>query len=82
MFFVSNKIKVFTSLAAIAVLVACSGPAEDKKTKDEKEVYLVPVETIELITQDISNTYRTTAVLEARAESKVIKKVKLIKYTS
>ena len=75
MFFVSNKIKVFTSLAAIAVLVACSGPAEDKKTKDEKEVYLVPVETIELITQDISNTYRTTAVLEARAESKVTNKV-------
>jgi len=71
----SIKSKRIISLTAAIFIAACSGPATDEKVEEDKDVYLVPVETIELVTQDISNTYRTTAVLEARAESKVTNKV-------
>jgi len=66
-----NKV-VLLSLAFF--LVGCFGEAE-QKNKEEKKQYKVPVETTALLIQDITNTYRTTAVLEARAESKVTNKV-------
>jgi len=71
-----QSIIAFT-ITATMLLSACSDPSAMDKAdkKKEKAEYQVPVETIELITQDISNTYRTTAVLEARAESKVTNKV-------
>jgi RND family efflux transporter MFP subunit len=55
------------------LLLACSEKNIDKTEK--KDNYRVPVETVSLITQDIINSYQTTAVLEARAESKVTNKV-------
>jgi len=72
----SNHIlPLFLSIITTFLLFSCS-EFSDKKTKvKEKEEYQVPVEITELVLQDISNTYRTTAVLEARAESKVTNKV-------
>jgi RND family efflux transporter MFP subunit len=55
------------------LLLACSEKTIDKT--EQKDKYRVPVETVSLITQDIINSYQTTAVLEARAESKVTNKV-------
>ena len=70
-----------TSLCLILSLAACSpvestdGENKEGKKSSEKKVYKVPVETIQLSFQNINNTYRTTAVLEAKAESKVVNKV-------
>ncbi|MEW6991122.1 efflux RND transporter periplasmic adaptor subunit [Colwelliaceae bacterium 6441] len=49
--------------------------SSEKTDENDKEAYQVPVEAMPLITKDITNTYRTTAILEARAESKVTNKV-------
>ncbi len=57
------------------LLTACSEFKSENKDEEVKEVYQVPVETMLLLTQDITNTYKTTAVLEARSESKVTNKV-------
>lgn len=60
------------SLFFISSLVACN---EDKVEEKKKKVYKVPVETTIVENKTITNTYRTTAVLEAKAESKVTNKV-------
>jgi membrane fusion protein (multidrug efflux system) len=60
------------SLFFVTTLTACN---EEKVEEKEKKVYKVPVETILVENRTISNTYRTTAVLEAKAESKVTNKV-------
>ena len=58
----------------VAALAACSpSPAQEEKVKEK--VYKVPVETTLVENRTITNTYRTTAILEARAESKVTNKV-------
>ena len=54
-------------------LSGCSEPQADEKK--EEVIYEVPVETIFLSKQNIKNTYKTTAVLEAKSESKVTNKV-------
>ena len=59
-------------LFLVTVLSACN---EDKTEEKEKKVYKVPVETTLVENRTITNTYRTTAVLEAKAESKVTNKV-------
>ena len=56
----------------ITVLTACN---EGKVEEKEKIVYEVPVETTFIENRTITNTYRTTAVLEAKSESKVTNKV-------
>jgi RND family efflux transporter MFP subunit len=56
----------------ITVLTACN---EEKVEEKEKKVYKVPVETTFIENRTITNTYRTTAVLEAKSESKVTNKV-------
>jgi membrane fusion protein (multidrug efflux system) len=69
--------KLFFSLSLlflVASLTACSGN-KAKKEDTEEEVYKVPVETTLVQVRTITNTYRTTAILEARAESKVTNKV-------
>jgi membrane fusion protein (multidrug efflux system) len=69
----------FYSLALIAVasisLSACSGGGKKEEEKSEESVYQVPVEATLLEFGKISNTYKTTAILEARAESTVTNKV-------
>ncbi|AOW77758.1 hypothetical protein A3Q34_13420 [Colwellia sp. PAMC 20917] len=60
------------SLFLVTVLSACN---EEKVADKEKKVYQVPVETTLVDNRTITNTYRTTAVLEAKAESKVTNKV-------
>jgi membrane fusion protein (multidrug efflux system) len=60
------------SLFFVTALTACN---EEKVEEKEKKVYKVPVETTLVENRTISNTYRTTAVLEAKAESKVTNKV-------
>jgi len=60
-------------LTCASILSACSEPQADEKK--EEVIYKVPVETITLTKQDIKNTYKTTAVLEAKSESKVTNKV-------
>jgi membrane fusion protein (multidrug efflux system) len=69
------KKPLLLTFCSIFILSSCSDFSTDEKEKKEKEVYKVPVETTELLIQDITNTYRTTAVLEAKAESKVTNKV-------
>jgi membrane fusion protein (multidrug efflux system) len=59
-------------LCFITVLTACN---EGKVEEKEKIVYKVPVETTFIENRTITNTYRTTAVLEAKSESKVTNKV-------
>jgi membrane fusion protein (multidrug efflux system) len=56
----------------ITVLTACN---EGKVEEKENIVYEVPVETTFIENRTITNTYRTTAVLEAKSESKVTNKV-------
>jgi len=63
------------SFCSIILFTACSDFSSDEKEKKEKVIYKVPVETTQLLSQDITNTYRTTAVLEAKSESKVTNKV-------
>jgi len=71
----NHKLSLVLSIVTILLLSSCSEPnGKDSKLK-EKQEYQVPVETTELVHKNISNTYRTTAVLEARAESKVTNKV-------
>jgi len=60
------------SLLFITALTACT---EEKVEEKEKKVYKVPVETTLVENRTITNTYRTTAVLEAKSESKVTNKV-------
>jgi len=65
---------ILTSL--IFVIISACSKQDDSKSEVEKDTeYKVPVEVVQLAIQDITNTYRTTAVLEARAESKVTNKV-------
>jgi RND family efflux transporter MFP subunit len=73
----THKFKLILSIFITLLLSACSDVSVSDKDADkkEKEEYKIPVETIALTTLDISNTYRTTAVLEAKAESKVTNKV-------
>ena len=59
-------------LFLVAALSACN---EDKTEEKEKKVYKVPVETTLVENRTITNTYRTTAVLEAKSESKVTNNV-------
>jgi len=66
-------IYLMTVLTCTLFLSACSEPQADEKK--EEVVYKVPVETIILATGNIKNTYKTTAVLEAKSESKVTNKV-------
>jgi len=75
--FSTDKFKLILPILTTLLLSACSdfSASDENANKKEKEVYKVPVETIAVLTQDITNTYRTTAVLEARAESKVTNKV-------
>jgi RND family efflux transporter MFP subunit len=56
----------------VTILTACN---KEKVEEKEKKVYKVPVETILVENRTITNTYRTTAVLEAKSESKVTNKV-------
>jgi membrane fusion protein (multidrug efflux system) len=60
------------SLFFLTALSACNEEIVEEK---EKKVYKVPVETTFVENRTITNTYRTTAVLEAKAESKVTNKV-------
>lgn len=61
--------------AATLLLSACSGDEKKQDEKSEDSVYQVPVEAKLLKIGHISNTYKTTAILEARAQSKVTNKV-------
>lgn len=61
-------------LFLVATLAACS-PDSTNEGDTEEEVFKVPVETTFVENRTITNTYRTTAILEARAESKVTNKV-------
>lgn len=61
-------------LLLAATLVACT-PNSAQEEKVKEQVYKVPVETTLVENRTISNTYRTTAILEARAQSKVTNKV-------
>ncbi|MFT5544211.1 MAG: membrane fusion protein (multidrug efflux system) [Glaciecola sp.] len=61
-------------LLLVATLAACS-PDTAKQKEAEETVYKVPVETTLIESRTITNTYRTTAILEAKAESKVTNKV-------
>ena len=71
---INNAFKVLLSFFVVSVLSACSGQGV-KEEKPEETVFKVPVETTALKIGSISNTYNTTAVLEARAESRVVNKV-------
>ncbi len=64
---------LIVTVLILTLLSACFERPVEKEA--EKELYQVPVETVLLQNQNISNTYQTTAVLEARAESKVTNKV-------
>jgi RND family efflux transporter MFP subunit len=55
-------------------LAACS-PDSSQEEDTAEEIYRVPVETTLVENRTITNTYQTTAILEARAESKVTNKV-------
>lgn len=72
-----NRLLARTFLISVLIsayfLSGCSEPQADEK--EEEVIYKVPVETITLEQQDIKNTYKTTAVLEAKSESKVTNKV-------
>lgn len=68
-----NKITLILSIISVLTLSACVEKEAD--TKKEEKVYKVPVETIAVQYKDVSNTYKTTAVLEARSESRVVNKV-------
>lgn len=72
----NNKIKNIALLAVVTItLAACSGNENKKEEKTDEPVYRVPVEATMLEIGKITNTYKTTAILEARAESKVTNKV-------
>lgn len=73
-----NTSSTLILLSLVAVLAACSPDASKDKNKvgdTEDTVYRVPVETTFVENRTITNTYRTTAVLEAKAESRVTNKV-------
>jgi membrane fusion protein (multidrug efflux system) len=58
----------------ITALTACSSDTSQDENNEE-EIYRIPVETTLVEIRSIANTYQTTAVLEAKAESKVTNKV-------
>ena len=62
-------------LVALALLTSACNQADNQAQKEKEEEYQVPVETVYIENKDIANVYRTTAVLEARVESKVTNKV-------
>jgi len=65
-----------STVVALLALTMMSGCVENETKEDkDKKVYKVPVETVSIAFQDITNTYKTTAILEAQAESKVVNKV-------
>jgi len=68
----TSSTSLVLSLFFITALTACN---EEKVEEKEKKVYKVPVETTLVENRTITNTYRTTAVLEAKSESKVTNKV-------
>jgi RND family efflux transporter MFP subunit len=68
----TSSTSLVLSLLFITALTACT---EEKVEEKEKKVYKVPVETTLVESRTITNTYRTTAVLEAKSESKVTNKV-------
>jgi RND family efflux transporter MFP subunit len=70
----NTSYKVVLSLFVLVVLSACS-PDKTKDEKADETVFKIPVETAQVTIGRISNTYKTTAVLEARAESRVVNKV-------
>jgi RND family efflux transporter MFP subunit len=72
--FSNTSYKVVLSMFLFVSLSACS-PDNTKEEKDDDPVFKVPVETAQVTIGRISNTYNTTAVLEARAESRVVNKV-------
>ena len=73
--FLPNVFRLAVITVAAAFLSACSGNERNDKEKSEESVYRVPVEATLLESGTISNTYKTTAILEARAESRVTNKV-------
>lgn len=71
-----TKLYSFALIAAATLLLsACSGDRKKQDDKSEESVYQVPVEATLLEIGKISNTYKTTAILEARAQSTVTNKV-------
>jgi len=72
--FSNTSFKVVLSLFVLACLFACS-PDQAKDEPSDETIFKVPVETAQLTIGRISNTYKTTAVLEASAESRVVNKV-------
>ena len=73
MYYLGPFFKTIVIYTIIISLLACSEKTTDKT--QQKDKYRVPVETVSLLSQDIAKSYQTTAVLEARAESKVTNKV-------
>jgi len=69
--------RVLTSvgLVSLALLLSACNSSESKNKSEKEQEYQVPVETVFVTNKDIANVYRTTAVLEARVESKVTNKV-------
>jgi len=70
----TSSTSLVLSLLFMTALTACTEEKVEDKEK-EKKVYKVPVETTLVENRTITNTYRTTAVLEAKSESKVTNKV-------
>lgn len=73
----NKKFTLITLIALSILMTGCSGEQTEKEQDKNKEepIYRVPVEATKVKIGAISNTYNTTAVLEARAESKVTNKV-------
>lgn len=72
-----HSLKTQQLLIITLVCMLISACSKDKANSDvtENDIYQVPVETVELAFADMTNTYRTTAILEAQAESRVTNKV-------
>lgn len=72
-----HSLKTQQLLIITLVCMLISACSKDKANGDvtENEIYQVPVETVKLAFADMTNTYRTTAILEAQAESRVTNKV-------
>jgi membrane fusion protein (multidrug efflux system) len=68
----TSSTSLLLSLFFVTALTGCN---EGKVEEKEKKIYKVPVETTLVENRTITNTYRTTAVLEAKSESKVTNKV-------
>lgn len=70
-----KKIYGNTVVALFTMLLMTACVDEQGKEDKEEVAYKVPVETVSIAFQNITNTYKTTAILEAQAESKVVNKV-------